>query len=96
MNVLTRFAALLNSSDVPNVPTSSANDVLNGGLNLVYFVGGVVAVVAIIISAIRLVTNDGEPETIKRARNTIIYAVIGLIVIISAFTITWFFIGRLK
>lgn len=96
MNVLTQLAALLNSSDVPNVPTSSANDVLLGGLNLTYFIGGIVAVVAIIISAIRLVTNGGEPETIKKARNTIIYAVIGLIVILSAFTITWFFIGRLK
>jgi multisubunit Na+/H+ antiporter MnhB subunit len=96
MSIFTSIAALLQSSDVPNIPTNSANDVLNAGLNLTYFVGGVVAVIVIIISGIRLVTNNGEPETLKKARDMIVYAVIGLVVILAAFTITWFFIGRFK
>jgi cytochrome c biogenesis protein CcdA len=91
-----KLFAVLKSSDVPNVPTGSANDVLNAGLNLVYFVAGIAAVIVIIVSAITLVTNNGEPETLKKARNTIMYAVIGLVVIMAAFALTWFFIGRIK
>lgn len=95
MNIYTQFA-LLKSSDVPNIPTGSADNLLYGGLNLAYFIAGIVAVIVIIISAITLVTNNGEPEALKTARNSILYAVVGLVVILAAFAVTWFIMGRIQ
>ena len=95
MSIFTSIAITLTSKDV-NIPNGSANDVLNAGLNIVYFIAGVVAVVMIIISGFTLVTNGGEPEAVKKARNTILYSVVGLVVIFAAFAVTWFVIGRVK
>ena len=76
------------------IPTSSANQVLNSSLNVVYFVAGVVAVVAIILAGFKYATAAGDSAAIAKAKNTILYAVIGLVVIILAFAITWFVIGK--
>jgi hypothetical protein len=86
----------ITSADVPNIPNGSANQVLDAGLNIVYFAAGVVAVLVIIFAGFTLVTNGGEPDAVKRAKNMLLYGVIGIIVIASAFTITWFFIGRIQ
>jgi hypothetical protein len=90
-NLLNLFA--LSSAEV-NIPNGSADQVLAAGLNIAYFVGGIIAVVVIIIAGFTLVTNGGEPDAIKKAKNSILYAVIGLVVILIAFTVTWFIIGR--
>ena len=87
-------AAALTSAQV-NVPTGSANDVLAAGLNIVYFVAGILAVIVIIVAGFTLVTNTGEPEALKKARQAIIYAAIGLVVIFAAFAVTWFVLGRI-
>lgn len=95
-NIISSLAALLTKSDVPNLPNGSANEVLVVGLNLVYAVAGIIAVVAIIVAGFTLVTNSGEPDAIKKARNTILYAVVGIVVILAAFTVTWFISRSIK
>lgn len=94
MSIFTNIAQTLSSQDV-NIPNGSADQVLQASLNIAYLVGGIIAVIVIIIAGFTLVTNGGEPEAIKKAKNMILYAVIGLVVIMVAFTITWFVIGRL-
>lgn len=96
MSILTNLATALQYSDVHNVPNGSANQVLTAGLNILYFVAAIVAVIVIIVSGITLVTNGGEPEAVKKAKNMIIYAVVGIVIILSAWGITWFFIGRFQ
>ena len=49
MNILTQFA--LKASDV-NIPALKADDVLQNGLDIVYFVAGIIAVIAIILANI--------------------------------------------
>jgi len=94
MSIFTNIAQTLSSQDV-NIPNGSADQVLAAGLNIAYLVGGIIAVIVIIIAGFTLVTNGGEPEAIKKAKNMILYAVIGLVVIMVAFTVTWFVVGRL-
>jgi uncharacterized membrane protein len=89
MSIFTTFASLLKSSDVPNVPNATANQVLDAGLNILYLVAGIVGVIVIIIAGI-------TPDAVKKAKNMIVYAVIGLVVIMSAWAVTWFFIGRFQ
>lgn len=93
--MLNNFAALLNPGDVDNLPTSTdGSDILAGGLNLVYFIAGVAAVIVLIIAGIMYVTSNGDQNGIERAKNMILYAIVGLVVIVVAFTITQIVIGR--
>ena len=45
-------------------------------------VAGAAAVVVIIVAGIRYITSNGDAEQTKKAKNAIIYASIGLIVIV--------------
>lgn len=80
---------------VHNLPTTSANDILINSLHIVYFVAGIVAVIIIIVAGFTYVTSAGDAVATAKAKNTIMYAIIGLILVILAFAITQFIIGRL-
>ncbi len=61
----------------------------------VIIVSGIVAVIWIIIGGVNYITSSGDPTKIKKARETILYAVIGLIICVLAFAIVNFVIGTL-
>jgi hypothetical protein len=82
------------SSDTINIPQLSANQVLQNGLNIAYFLAGTIAVIVIIIGGITYATAAGNSSNVTKAKNLILYSVIGLVVIIIAFAITNFVIGR--
>jgi len=77
-----------------NIPTNDANTVLNGGLNAVYFAGGIACVIVIIVAGILYTLSAGDSNQVKIAKNAILYAVVGLVVIMMAFVITAFVIGQ--
>lgn len=60
----------------------------------VYIVAGIVAVIVIIIGGIRYTTSGSESSNIKAAKDTILYAVVGLIVAILSYAIVNFVLGR--
>lgn len=64
-------------------------------INVMLIVGGVIAVIMIIIGGIRYMTSNGEQSNVKAAKDTILYAVIGLVVSVLAFSIVNFVIGKL-
>lgn len=57
------------------------------------FVLGVVAVIMIVHSGMKYVISRGDPEGVKSAKNTLLYAVVGLIVAILAYAIVGFVIS---
>ncbi len=62
---------------------------------IVYFLGFItlIAVIYIIYAGFRILTSSGEEEVIKKAKSTIIYVIIGILVIWFAWTIANFAIG---
>lgn len=68
--------------------TSGDSTVLTNVLNAVYLWSGIVAVIVIIIAGYLYVTSNGDPNSAARAKNAILGAVIGLVIIILAFAIT--------
>lgn len=81
--------------DPGNIPTVSGGDLVQDVLNIVYFIVGIVAVGMIIYAGIQYLTANGEPGKAKKAMDTIIFSVVGLIVVIAAFAITNFVINQL-
>jgi hypothetical protein len=61
-----------------------ANTTIQSGINFFLIIIGALSVVFIIIGAMRLTASQGSPDRVKTARNTIIFAVIGLAVALLA------------
>jgi glucose uptake protein GlcU len=54
---------------------------------MLLFLIGVIAVIAIIMGGIRYTTSNGDASQTKAAKDTILYAVVGLIVAIMAYAV---------
>lgn len=77
-----------------NVPQADADVVLRNVLNTAYFVAGIIAVIVIVIAGINYSLSAGDSGKLTKARNQIIYSVVGIVILLSAFGITNFIIGR--
>jgi hypothetical protein len=62
-------------------------------VNLLLFILGAIAVIMIIIGGIRYTTSNGDASNTKAAKDTILYAVVGLVVAILAYAIVNFVLG---
>lgn len=58
--------------------------------NLLIFLVGAISVIAIIIGGLRYVISQGDSKQTGQAKDTILYAVIGIVVAIAAFAIVNF------
>ncbi|NTW61728.1 hypothetical protein HGB24_03545 [Candidatus Saccharibacteria bacterium] len=76
------------------LPTTDPNAMLATVLGTMYWSAGVTAVVVIIVAGYAYVISGGNASEVEKSKNTIMYAIIGLIVIAMAFAITQFIIGR--
>ena len=65
-------------------------------VNGLLFVLGAVSIVVIIFAGIFYTTSIGDSAMITKAKNTLLYAVIGLIVAISAYAIVNFILATFK
>lgn len=63
-------------------------------ISIVSVVGGIIAVVIIMYGGFQYITSGGDPGKTTGARNTILYAVIGLLVIALAQAVVSFILTR--
>jgi hypothetical protein len=64
-------------------------------INVALVTAGSVAVLIIVLSGIRYIISRGDPQSITKAKNSILYAVIGLVICMSAGAIVNFVLRRL-
>lgn len=92
---LLQLAQKINASDIDNMPTLSADDVLVNVLNIFHLIVGIVAVVVIIVGGLRYTASAGNPDGVKAGKNLILYGIVGLVVIMASFAIVNFVTGAL-
>ncbi len=63
-------------------------------VNLLSWIVGIVSVIMIIVGGFRYITSGGASDKVTGAKNTIIYAVIGLVIVALAQFIVNFVIGQ--
>lgn len=63
-------------------------------INILLFIIGAVAVIMIVIGGIRYTLSNGDSSQITGAKNTILYAVIGLVVALLAYAIVNFVVTQ--
>jgi hypothetical protein len=74
--------------------TSSVASLLQKAVNIFSAVVGVIAVIFIIYGGLKYITSAGDPGNVTAAKNTIIYAIIGLVVVALAQFIVHFVINQ--
>lgn len=63
-------------------------------INVLSIVVGIAAVIMLIVGGFRYITSAGNPEGIKAAKNTIMYALIGLVIVALAQFIVNFVLNK--
>lgn len=61
--------------------------------NTLIFLIGAIAVLFLIIGGLRYVISNGDPKNVEAAKNTILYAIIGIVVAVLSFAAVQFVIG---
>lgn len=65
-------------------------------VNIFSTVVGVVAVIMILIGGLRYITSGGDSSSVSSAKNTILYVVVGLVVVAMSQLIVRFVVSRLQ
>lgn len=83
---------LTSDPDAPTKPTTIISAVVNTVLGVV----GVIFFIQMFYAGIRWMTAEGAEQVIKEAKDTIRNALIGIVIVMSAFIITNFVLNRLE
>jgi len=82
------------SSDI-TTGTTKVSDAIKKVVNIFSAIIGIVAVIMIIYGGFKYISSGGDSGNVTSAKNTIIYAVIGLIIVAMAQFIVQFVLGRI-
>ena len=69
--------------------------VIKNVVNILLFLIGAISVIMIVVGGLRYVTSAGDQSAVNGAKNTILYAVVGLVVAFMAYAIVNFVINQL-
>lgn len=65
-------------------PVFGTDGLVTKGIQIFLVIVGIISVFAIMVNAIKLITSTGDSSSIGKARNGLLYAVIGLVIALSA------------
>lgn len=77
-------------------PSSDLSDLIKTVLNVLSAIAGVIAVIMIMVAGLRYVASAGSEEAVKKAKSSIVYAVVGIIIVAFAQIIVHFVIGNVS
>lgn len=81
-----QIAGIVNYSPLP----VQSGDTLQQVLNIVFGVSASIALLLIVISGFRYIVANGDPNSTASAKRGILYAVVGLVVVMAAYSIVAF------
>lgn len=65
-------------------------------INILSFITGATSVIIIIISGLRMTLNNGDANSAHKARNSILYAAIGIVITVTAQLIVVFILDHIS
>lgn len=70
------------------------SNLVNNVVNILTIIVGIVAVIMIIVAGFKYITSGGDSAKVTSSRNTIIYAIVGLIIVALAQVIVKFVLNK--
>ncbi len=87
----------INSTSAPTGGSSSCtgsntsiSSIASTIVNVFTYIVGIISVLMLIIAGFRYVTSGGESSKVSSAKNTLIYAIVGIVIVIAAQVIVSF------
>jgi hypothetical protein len=77
-----------------NANSNELTTVIEVIVNVLSIIGAVAAVIVLILGGLKYITSNGESSSIASAKTTIIYAIVGLVVIALAQAVVRFVLAR--
>lgn len=75
-------------------PLTGPNGIITVATNIIASIAGIVAVIFLVLGGLKYVTSNGAPDQISRAKESIIYALVGLVLIVLARAIIGFVLTK--
>jgi len=95
MNIFYAFPLLdLPSGGAKNLTLTHALGVVGNGIEIALLLAGAIAVIYIIWSGYLYITSFGNPEVTTRAKQTLTWAILGLLIALTASLIIYFLWNR--
>lgn len=79
-----------------DIPSVSADSIVQNIVSTVFFIIGFISIIMILVGSFRFLTSNGDSSKNKQARMTLTYAIVGLIVSISAYSIITWVLGNIQ
>lgn len=87
--------ALTGSCDLSNNTSGdSVKTIVGSVINILSMAVGVISVIMIIIGGFKYITSSGDSNNVNSAKNTILYAIIGLVIVAMAQIIVLFVLNK--
>jgi len=83
----------VSDSEICNSKKDNANTIIQNIVGILLWAIGAISVIMIIVGGIRYVISAGDASQIKAARETILYAIVGLVLALSSYAIVYFVLG---
>lgn len=94
------LAAVLDKTEV-DIPKDSSNNpialnsaVVGKVMQVAFGFAGGIALIMIVIGGFKYINSLGNPQNVAKAKDTILYAIIGLVVCISGYAIVSFVVTK--
>jgi len=81
------YTTVLDTSCLPNPNTGTTEQTI---VTLVFEIATSIAVLMIVIGGFRYIVAHGDPKATADAKNSILYALVGLVVVMAAYSIVVF------
>lgn len=83
--------------EVENVPeVTLTTDTVGNALSAVFIAIGALSILFLLIGGVRYILSAGDQSQVTQAKNTIMYALVGIVVSLSAFAIVQLVVGALS
>jgi len=95
LHIIANLSNVCGDSGSCGLPTTHTDSAIQNVLTIVFGVVGALALLMIVMGGLRYITADGSPEKAAKARDSVIYALVGLTIALIAEAIVNFVINRL-
>ncbi len=88
-------AACTNPSRGGASPFTGPNGTLTKVTKLISYIAGITSVIIIVVAGLMYVLSGGDPSKVSNAKNAVIYALVGLVIVIVAQALIIFVLNRI-
>lgn len=88
--------AISGGNCVEKAGETTVSSAVKTAINILSLIVGIIAVIMVIIGGLKYIISSGDSSNINSAKNTILYAVIGLAVVALAQVIVRFVVTKVK